>query len=218
MRESVCVCGRRAAAGSVLCLSHIHRLRFKDTLQDKELHSAEPAWVRRRRQPMACPLCTLDRGWWGQKWTCFHRDILTKTETEGEQRPGSAVSFSLSPSASTSVPLSILFSSCFFFFFFFFFIFPIFCLYSPAVSDTEMFAELLCGAVALVLYVNTLGADFCYDDRYLGEWVTSSSGLSSQQHSSDAWLQSLCRSNSEWAASNSTGHIGVYSCELQLYH
>ncbi|KAM7414178.1 hypothetical protein PAMA_019137 [Pampus argenteus] len=28
-----------------------------------------------------------------------------------------------------------------------------------------MFAELLCGAVALVLYVNTLGADFCYDDR-----------------------------------------------------
>lgn len=32
----------------------------------------------------------------------------------------------------------------------------------------EMFAELLCGAVALVLYVNTLGADFCYDDRYFG--------------------------------------------------
>lgn len=27
-----------------------------------------------------------------------------------------------------------------------------------------MFAELLCSAVALVLYVNTLGADFCYDD------------------------------------------------------
>lgn len=27
-----------------------------------------------------------------------------------------------------------------------------------------MFAELLCGSVALVLYVNTLGADFCYDD------------------------------------------------------
>lgn len=105
-----------------------------------------------------------------------------------------------------------------FFFLLFFLIFPIFCLYSPAVSDTEMFAELLCGAVALVLYVNTLGADFCYDDRYLGEWVTSSSGLSSQQHSSDAWLQSLCRSNSEWAASHSTGHIGVYSCELQLYH
>lgn len=31
-----------------------------------------------------------------------------------------------------------------------------------------MFAEVLCGAVALVLYVNTLGADFCYDDRYFG--------------------------------------------------
>ncbi|TWW76532.1 hypothetical protein D4764_13G0011940 [Takifugu flavidus] len=28
-----------------------------------------------------------------------------------------------------------------------------------------MFAEVLCVAVALVLYVNTLGADFCYDDR-----------------------------------------------------
>ncbi|XP_034032961.1 protein O-mannosyl-transferase TMTC2 [Thalassophryne amazonica] len=27
-----------------------------------------------------------------------------------------------------------------------------------------MFAEVLCGAVALVLYVNTLSADFCYDD------------------------------------------------------
>eukprot|EP00066_Takifugu_rubripes_P016057 XP_011605323.1 PREDICTED: transmembrane and TPR repeat-containing protein 2-like [Takifugu rubripes] len=27
-----------------------------------------------------------------------------------------------------------------------------------------MFAEVLCVAVALVLYVNTLGADFCYDD------------------------------------------------------
>ncbi|XP_077601104.1 protein O-mannosyl-transferase TMTC2-like [Stigmatopora nigra] len=27
-----------------------------------------------------------------------------------------------------------------------------------------MFAELLCSAVALVLYINTLGADFCYDD------------------------------------------------------
>lgn len=34
----------------------------------------------------------------------------------------------------------------------------------------EMFAEVLCGAVALVLYVNTLGADFCYDDRYFG-WM-----------------------------------------------
>lgn len=29
-----------------------------------------------------------------------------------------------------------------------------------------MIAELLCSAVALVLYVNTLDADLCYDDRY----------------------------------------------------
>ncbi|CAF98854.1 unnamed protein product [Tetraodon nigroviridis] len=32
-----------------------------------------------------------------------------------------------------------------------------------------MFAEALCVVVALVLYVNTLGADFCYDDRYLDD-------------------------------------------------
>lgn len=32
-----------------------------------------------------------------------------------------------------------------------------------------MIAELVCSAVALVLYVNTLGADFCYDDRYMNE-------------------------------------------------
>ena len=30
-----------------------------------------------------------------------------------------------------------------------------------------MFAELVSSAVALLLYVNTLDADFCYDDRYL---------------------------------------------------
>lgn len=30
----------------------------------------------------------------------------------------------------------------------------------------EMIEELVCSAVALVLYLNTLGADFCYDDRY----------------------------------------------------
>ncbi|KTF94944.1 hypothetical protein cypCar_00020564 [Cyprinus carpio] len=28
-----------------------------------------------------------------------------------------------------------------------------------------MIAELVCSAVALLLYVNTLDADFCYDDR-----------------------------------------------------
>lgn len=40
----------------------------------------------------------------------------------------------------------------------------------------EMFAEVLCGAVALVLYVNTLGADFCYDDRYFG-WMNDTNPL-----------------------------------------
>lgn len=36
-----------------------------------------------------------------------------------------------------------------------------------------MFAEVLCGAVALLLYVNTLDADFCYDDRYLRACVVA---------------------------------------------
>lgn len=30
----------------------------------------------------------------------------------------------------------------------------------------EMIVELVCSAVALLLYMNTLSADFCYDDRY----------------------------------------------------
>ncbi|KAK5895669.1 hypothetical protein CgunFtcFv8_009343 [Champsocephalus gunnari] len=30
-----------------------------------------------------------------------------------------------------------------------------------------MITELLCTAVALGLYLNTLDADFCYDDRYV---------------------------------------------------
>lgn len=29
----------------------------------------------------------------------------------------------------------------------------------------EMIAELVSSALGLVLYLNTLGADFCYDDR-----------------------------------------------------
>lgn len=39
-----------------------------------------------------------------------------------------------------------------------------------------MFAEVLCGAVALLLYVNTLDADFCYDDRYLRGCVAVGGG------------------------------------------
>lgn len=30
-----------------------------------------------------------------------------------------------------------------------------------------MFTELVCTAVAVGLYLNTLDADFCYDDRYV---------------------------------------------------
>ena len=89
-----------------------------------------------------------------------------------------------------------------------------------------MFAELLCGAVALVLYVNTLGADFCYDDRYLLGWmnevqpprVTNTAVptvclWSALHHSMASPTCSLIRSfihlswcrNSEWAVCQCTG-------------
>lgn len=117
---------------------------------------------------MDYPLCALQRGWWGGSRTCFREDILTKTGTEEGDRE-LAAAFSLSRFA------SLLF--WFYFIIIFFTIIIIFFITSPppsaCVRDREMFAELLCGAVALVLYVNTLGADFCYDDRYLlvlNEW------------------------------------------------
>lgn len=80
--------------------------------------------------------------------------------------------------------------------------------FSPpaCVGDTEMFAEVLCVAVALVLYVNTLGADFCYDDRYLDEWVASRHMLLSSAPNKwplDTWIRhnsgySSCFLNSRW--------------------
>lgn len=150
---------------------------------------------------MDYPLCALRRGWWRGERTCFHRDTLTKTGTEREQRSGFA--------ASPCLALHLYYFVLIYFFLFFF------CFYSPScVGEREMFAELLCGAVALVLYVNTLGADFCYDDRYLGEWMTSSP-LRYYQHClhhisssvrvlSKAILMcshSSCCHNSQWTAS-----------------
>lgn len=89
----------------------------------------------------------------GAKRTCFRGDILTKTATERDETHRDFLLFCLFASSS---------------FFLLFFLFILFFYYPPiaCVLVTEMFAELLCGAVALVLYVNTLGADFCYDDRY----------------------------------------------------
>lgn len=155
----LCVSGRRA----VCCHTSIKILLlfyFLPKLQAAQ--SSPPAHAQHgleRKPPMDYPLCALRRGWWRGERTCFHRDILTKTGTEREQRSGFAAPLCLA-----------LHLYCFWFFYLFFI-----CLYFPAsVGDREMFAELLCSAVALVLYVNTLGADFCYDDRYLSEWMTSS--------------------------------------------
>ena len=70
---------------------------------------------------------------------CFHINTLTKTRTERKQRNWFR---------------------------------PVFCPFLTflfCVLAGEMIAELVCGVVAVLLYVNTLGADFCYDDRYLNE-------------------------------------------------
>ncbi|AWP08803.1 putative transmembrane and TPR repeat-containing protein 2-like [Scophthalmus maximus] len=45
-----------------------------------------------------------------------------------------------------------------------------------------MFAEVLCGAVALLLYVNTLGADFCYDDRVKLECTRNEKPITAWRH------------------------------------
>ena len=39
---------------------------------------------------------------------------------------------------------------------------------ASAATGGEMSAELVSSALGLALYLNTLGADFCYDDRYDG--------------------------------------------------
>jgi len=39
---------------------------------------------------------------------------------------------------------------------------------ASAAAGGEMSAELVSSALGLALYLNTLGADFCYDDRYGG--------------------------------------------------
>lgn len=67
-----------------------------------------------RQRPMDYPLCALRRGWWGEKRTCFRKDILTKTGTEREPRPGIRC-FSLPRFASFIFLLFFLFLfSCYF--------------------------------------------------------------------------------------------------------
>lgn len=113
---------------------------------------------------MDYPLCALQRGWWGgENGLVFAETSWQRRGLRGTRNRDS---------------LLLCVSLCIFLIFFIFFSFPslfsfVFVSISPRACEAEMFAELLCGAVALVLYVNTLGADFCYDDRYLSEWMTS---------------------------------------------
>lgn len=128
----------------------------------KQLSSSDPTWVREKATYGLSTLCTSARMMGGQEWEV---DLFSQRhpdkdgDWEGIRDPGFA--------ASSLSRFCIFFFFCvcvFFIFLFFYYHFP------ACVRDREMFAELLCGAVALVLYVNTLGADFCYDDRYLG-WM-----------------------------------------------
>lgn len=96
-------------------------------------------------------VCALGRGWWrggNDLFSQWHPD------KDGD-REGTHTGISAGLFGSTSLLLHL-------------FIWSLLSFSPPAcVGDTEMFAEVLCVVVALVLYVNTLGADFCYDDRYL---------------------------------------------------
>lgn len=135
-------------------------------------------------------LCALGRGWWRGETDLFSQWHPDKDgDWEGTHTGISAGLF-----GSTSSLFHLFIWS--------------FLSFSPpaCVGDTEMFAEVLCVAVALVLYVNTLGADFCYDDRYLDEWVASRPMLLSSAPNKcplDTWIRhnsgySSCFLNSYW--------------------
>lgn len=110
-------------------------------------------------------LCALDRGWWRGGTDLFSQ---WHPDKDGDWE-GTHIGISAGLSRATSLLFHLFIWSSFF---------GPFCP-PPCVGSTEMFAEALCVAVALVLYANTLGADFCYDDRYLDEWVASSHMLPS---------------------------------------
>lgn len=103
-------------------------------------------------------LCALGRGWWRGAPDLFSQ---WHPDKDGDWE-GTHIEISAGLSRSTSLLFHVFIWSIFW-------PSPL-----PRVLETEMFAEALCVAVALVLYVNTLGADFCYDDRYLDEWVALS--------------------------------------------
>lgn len=148
-RWSTSVLGRRAVRAARLLFRGQSRSRIN------EVSGSDSTWVRNVATLGLFTLRTWARMMEGAKRLVF-------TVTSWQRRGLRHIGISNGLSRSTS-------------FLFHVFIWTVFWPSSlPRVLETEMFAEALCVAVALVLYVNTLGADFCYDDRYLDEWVASS--------------------------------------------
>jgi len=157
----VCVCVRREGArwNAETQLGYFFiRSRYSRQQHRKGSTARTPAWVRENRDLWISHFVHFTRGGWcreggaraAERRTCLRRDTLTKTGDWERNRD------SLSRSSALSYFICVLF------------FFSSSSSFPPhaCVRGREMFAELLCGAVALVLYVNTLDADFCYDDRY----------------------------------------------------
>lgn len=200
-RGSSSVSGRRAVrchTSTRRCSSSLFPAQTPRRI--KQLSSSGSTWVRKKATYGLSTLCTSARMMEGGTDLFSQRHPDKDGDWEGTEI--GIRCFSLSRFASLLFCIDLLFLFCF-------------CFYSPScVGEREMFAELLCGAVALVLYVNTLGADFCYDDRYLGEWMTSSPSRYYQHclhHISPSvrvlskailmCSHSSCCHNSQWTAS-----------------
>lgn len=68
-------------------LSQIHETLLvfyflPNSQRDKKLSGSDPTWVRKKATYGLSTLRTSARMMGGREWTCFHRDILTKTGTE----------------------------------------------------------------------------------------------------------------------------------------
>lgn len=103
---------------------------------------------------MDYPLCALRRGWWRGERTCFHRDILTKTGTEREQRSRFA--------ASPCLALHLYYFFLFIYLFFLVFI-------PPRVLERERCLQNCCAAPWLWSCMSTLWAPI--SATMTGTWV-----------------------------------------------
>lgn len=68
-------------------LSQIHETLLvfyflPNSQRDKKLSGSDPIWVRKKATYGLSTLRTSARMMGGREWTCFRRDILTKTGTE----------------------------------------------------------------------------------------------------------------------------------------